>query len=153
MKRHVLAVVATGSLGLMALAGCGATEASASPGPSASSSADASSGHDGKHGNHPRLRRYLRRHVEHGQVTVHTKKGDKTVAVQRGEVTAVSNGSLTVSSRDGYKLTWKTSGDTKYHSKGKDADASDVAVHDKVSVHGDASGDTYTAKGVRIGDS
>lgn len=150
MQRHVLAVIATGSLGLLTLAGCGATQASAAPAPSASADTAQTVGNGGAH---PRLRRYLRRHVEHGQVTVRTRKGDKDVAFQRGKVTAVHDGTLTVSSPDGYKITWTLTDQTRYRSKGSTSDASALATQDKVGVVGVHSGDTYTARGVRIGSS
>ena len=50
--------------------------------------------------------RALRGHVEHGQITVETKNGDKTIDVQRGTVTAITATTVTVKSTDGFTLTW-----------------------------------------------
>lgn len=71
--------------------------------PSTSPSSDAT----GK-GHRPalRLRRALGRNVEHGEVVVQTKQGDKTIDVQRGTVTAVTSTSITVKSADGFNQTW-----------------------------------------------
>ena len=48
----------------------------------------------------------LGRNVLHGEAVVRTKEGDVTVVVQRGEVTAISSGSVTVKSSDGFTLAW-----------------------------------------------
>ena len=57
---------------------------------------------------HQRLaeRRFLGRNVLHGQITVQTKSGVRTIVVQRGTVTAVSPTTVEVRSTDGYTLTW-----------------------------------------------
>jgi hypothetical protein len=52
------------------------------------------------------VRKYLHGNTLHGEITVQTKDGVKTVVVQRGSVTAVSGTSVTVKSTDGYSLTW-----------------------------------------------
>jgi hypothetical protein len=57
-------------------------------------------------GKRQRLRIQLRKHVLHGETVVQTKDGTKTVAVQRGTVTAISATSLTVKSTDGFTQTW-----------------------------------------------
>jgi hypothetical protein len=44
--------------------------------------------------------------LEHGQATVQTDEGTKTVVVQRGQVTAITANSVTVKSADGFTLTW-----------------------------------------------
>jgi hypothetical protein len=46
------------------------------------------------------------RNTLHGEVVVQTKEGVQTVLVQRGEVTAVDGDSVTVTSSDGFALTW-----------------------------------------------
>jgi hypothetical protein len=76
----------------------------------ASATTPPSTGPNG-HRNHPRwqrllIRRALGRHVEHGQVTVETKDGDKTIVVQRGVITALTSTGMTVKSTDGFTLTW-----------------------------------------------
>src|SRR5947209_15949237 len=73
------------------------------PTPGASSGTAAGTAKD-----HPalRLRRTLGRHVEHGEVVVATKQGDRTVDVQRGTITAIDDHSVTVKSADGFTQTW-----------------------------------------------
>jgi hypothetical protein len=53
-----------------------------------------------------RARVLLRRNVLHGEAVVQTKDGQQTVAVQRGEVTAINDKSVTVKSADGFTQTW-----------------------------------------------
>jgi hypothetical protein len=52
------------------------------------------------------IRRYLRKNTLHGEITVQGKDGVRTIVVQRGTVTAVSAGGVSVRSTDGYALTW-----------------------------------------------
>lgn len=127
--RIALATAALGAAALIGLTACGAADISNSlspeasaltavgfstddvtvagkvtdPGTSPSTSPDAT----GK-GHRPalRLRRALGRNVEHGEVVVQTKQGDKTIDVQRGTVTAVSSTSITVKCADGFSQTW-----------------------------------------------
>jgi hypothetical protein len=53
-----------------------------------------------------RVRVPVRRNVLHGETVVQTKDGQKTVAFQRGSVTAIGDKSVTVRSTDGYTQTW-----------------------------------------------
>jgi hypothetical protein len=52
------------------------------------------------------VRKYLRKNTLHGEITVQGKDGTRTIVVQRGTVTAVSAGAVSVRSVDGYALTW-----------------------------------------------
>jgi hypothetical protein len=52
------------------------------------------------------VRVMLRHNLLHGEVVVQTPTGPRTVLVQRGEVTAVSDTGLTVVSSDGFSQTW-----------------------------------------------
>ena len=52
------------------------------------------------------VRRALARNVEHGEMVVKTKDGDKTIDVQRGTVTAITATTVTVKSTDGFTETW-----------------------------------------------
>ncbi|HTY71502.1 MAG TPA: hypothetical protein VMI11_03650 [Actinomycetes bacterium] len=57
--------------------------------------------------------------VLHGTVTVQTPDGKTVdVEVQRGTVSAVGGGHLTVRSSDGFSTTWSTGGDTRYLAPG-----------------------------------
>jgi len=49
---------------------------------------------------------FLARHAEHGQVTVATKNGPKTIAFERGTVQSVSGASVVVKAADGVTWTW-----------------------------------------------
>lgn len=55
---------------------------------------------------HPHKARTLWSRVEHGEVTVTTKKGDQVIDAQRGLVTAVGPTSVTVRSADGFTATY-----------------------------------------------
>lgn len=52
------------------------------------------------------VRVILRHNLLHGEVVVQTPSGPRTVLVQRGEVSAVSDTGLTVVSGDGFRQTW-----------------------------------------------
>jgi hypothetical protein len=54
----------------------------------------------------------------HGELTVQTKDGVQTFLVQRGTVTAVGSGSVTVRSSDGFTRTWKVDASTKFGKAG-----------------------------------
>jgi hypothetical protein len=86
-----------------------AADTSPSPAASGTPAKPSASAHPG--GKHPALRRLtirraLAKNVEHGEVVVKTKDGDKTIDVQRGTVTAISSTSITVKSADGFSETW-----------------------------------------------
>jgi hypothetical protein len=167
--RVALATAALGAAALIGLTACGpadlsdsySAEASAltsvgftqeelapaadpSPAPSGSPGADA-----GAKKPHPfrpgRLRRQLAAHVEHGEVVVQTKDGDKTVDVQRGEVTAVTSTSVTVKSADGFTQTWAYGDPLRVVQHRAKADAGAVKVGEKVGVAGVKQGSTVTA--------
>jgi Domain of unknown function (DUF5666) len=101
-----------------------------------------------------RLRRGLHRfgaHGLHGEFIVQTKQGEtKTVAVQRGEVTAVDAESVTVTSVDGFKQTWTLTETTRVRKNGEQADVAALAVGDWVGVIGEKSDDTLIAAGIRV---
>ena len=101
-----------------------------------------------------RLRRGLHRfggHGLHGEFVVQTKDSvTKTVAVQRGEVTAVGADSLTVTSIDGFEQTWTLTDRTRVRKDGEAADISTLVIGDWVGVIGEKSGDALTAAGIRV---
>jgi hypothetical protein len=119
--RMALTLTTFGLVGVLGLTGCGAgpapadvagessalqalgqTGIEATPAPSASAA---------DRREHRAIRRYLRRNTLHGEMTVQGRNGVKTVVVQRGTVTAVGGGRVSVTSADGFALTW-TLGDT-----------------------------------------
>jgi hypothetical protein len=79
------------------------TGLAADPSPSASAGTKPAGKKDARR---KALRRYLRKNTLHGEVTLQTKDGVKTVVVQRGSVTAVTASSVTVKSADGFTLSW-----------------------------------------------
>lgn len=159
--------VATGTLGLLVLTGCGLTGADATtgltadeqaltntgiqvgdvtPSPSASSDQNGDSGSKTKAERRRAAGRYLRRNTLHGQVTVKTKDGTKTIAVQRGTVTAVSATSLSVKSTDGFTETWVLNSKTKVRVDGQSSSASNLKTGEELGVAGGMTGNTSTAR-------
>lgn len=120
------------------------------PSASASPSGSASAEPQHRRGHHRRLRRYVRRHTLHGDITVTTKKGVVTVAVQRGTVTAVSATSMTVKSSDGFTQTWALTKNTAVRANRQKADTSAIRTGEQIGVAGRKSGDTDTARLVFI---
>jgi hypothetical protein len=159
---------ATGTLGLLVLTGCGVTGADAANGltadeqaltstgiqvtgasdvtPSPSASGETNDGKTDARSRAERRRRYLRRNTLHGQITVKTKDGTKTVAVQRGTVTAVSATSLSVKSSDGFTETWVLNSGTKVRADGKAGSASALRTGEELGVAGGMAGNTSTAR-------
>jgi hypothetical protein len=94
---------------------------------------------------HPlRARRFLR--GLHGTATVRTKDGFADVAWQRGQVTAVSGGGLTVRSADGTSWQWVAGSGIRVRKGGEAAQVSQLAANDKIFVIGTVSGSTRTAR-------
>ncbi|MCW6011169.1 hypothetical protein K1W54_42495 [Micromonospora sp. CPCC 205371] len=152
MKRLVL-VVAAGALAL-GLAGCGAKPVSldveqaalsaigfeaADPSPSATPSRE-----------RPRMRGFLRKNTLHGEIVVDTKDGPKTVVVQRGEVTAIDDDSLTVKSSDGYTIEWAFGDDMRVRERRDTIQPGEVKVGTEVGVAGAKDGDRTVARLVVI---
>jgi subtilase family serine protease len=109
------------------------TVAGAAVTPSATTSAPSSAPGADKQKRRGIARRILRKRTLHGEVTVTTKKGVKTVLVQRGTVTAVSATTVTVKSADGFSQTW-TFGDKVRVAKKKQV--SDIKAGSGVGVAG-----------------
>jgi hypothetical protein len=96
---------------------------------------------------HPgRWARLAARRVLHGEFVV-ADRGDKlvTVAVQRGEVTAVSASSIGLKSKDGYAASYAVNDDTRVRVDGDKAEISDVKTGDQAWLVARKSGDTATA--------
>jgi hypothetical protein len=91
------------------------------------------------------LRRSLARNVEHGEVVVKTKNGDKTIDVQRGTVTAISSSTVTVKSSDGVSETWTFGSPIHVIDHRTTVQPSNVTAGAQVGVAGTRSGGTLTA--------
>ncbi len=86
----------------------------------------------------------------HGEFTVHTKTGDKTLDTQRGVVTAVNTGSVTVKSTDGFTATYTLTPTTKVHKGKQTATTTQITTNARVRVLATKTGTTATA--TQIGD-
>jgi hypothetical protein len=120
--RMLLTVSSLGLAAVLGLAGCATTPATANvsdevaalqaigfdtglaaePTPAPSVSAGAKAGKQRR----AAVRKYLRKNTLHGEITVQGRDGVRTIVVQRGTVTAVSAGGVSVRSADGFALTW-----------------------------------------------
>jgi hypothetical protein len=174
----VLGVAACGPLGAAAAAVDMSPEASAlsalgfdpdqvvpaadtSPSPAASGAPDGSAkpGASARPGaKHPALRRLtirraLAKNVEHGEMVVKTKDGDKTIDVQRGTVTAISSTSITVRSSDGFSETWTFGSPIHVIEHRTTVQPGNVTTGATVGVAGTKSGSNLTASLLVIADS
>jgi len=97
----------------------------------------------------PRARPLLRR-VVHGTVTVRTRKGYKTVNVQRGTVTAASPTRITVTSPDRWTRSYTMNGGTRVRLDRQDSDRDHVAKGQHVRVVTSPKDGTSVAKRVAL---
>ena len=79
-------------------------------------------------------RRGLLAHLEHGQLTLQTKKGDRTVDLQRGTVSSVSPTSISVTSPDRFAGVYTVDSSTKVRTRAGLVSISSVHQGDKVFV-------------------
>jgi hypothetical protein len=86
------------------------------------------------------------RRLEHGQATVQTDEGTKTVVVQRGQVTAITASSVTVKSADGFTLTWTFGNPFTVIKDRAKIQPSDVAVGTQVGIAGQQDGSATDAR-------
>ena len=111
-------VASAGSFGPM-LAGSGSAVA-----PASSSTADVAAGN----------RRGMMRDVLHGSLTVKTGTGTTVVDLQRGEITAASATSVTVTSTDGFTATYAISDATTVRRDRSTVGGADLVVGDTAMV-------------------
>jgi hypothetical protein len=97
-------------------------------------------GHRGAGGRHA-----LGRRVLHGEVTLQTQDGVKTVVMARGEVTALSGDAIKVKSSDGVETSFKIDGDTRYGFRNEPAARAELKVGDNAFVAGEKAGGSATA--------
>jgi hypothetical protein len=90
--------------------------------------------------------------VLHGEVTVQTREGVKTLVVASGEVSALSKDAITVKSSDGVETSFTLDGDTRYGFRNEPAPSAELKVGDTAFVTGEKSGSGATAKRVVSGD-
>ena len=94
----------------------------------------------------------LGRRVLHGEVTVQTKDGTKTIVMARGEVTALSGEAITVKSSDGVETSFKIDGDTRFGFRNEPDPSAELKVGEDAFVAGEKSADSAVAKRVVSGE-
>jgi hypothetical protein len=97
-------------------------------------------------------RHALGRRVLHGEVTVHTQGGIKTLVMARGQVTALSKDAITIKSSDGVETSFGMNGDTRFGFRNEPAPSAELKVGEDAFVAGEKSGGRATAKRVVSGD-
>jgi hypothetical protein len=90
---------------------------------------------------------FLARRAEHGQITVATKNGPKTVAFERGTVQSVSGTSVVVKAADGVTWTWQVGSKARVFHGGHLAGVRALAEGQQIAVAGLVSGATNQARG------
>lgn len=145
IKTAVAAVAATGvvAAGLYVAVPASATEPQSSPTVVSPTATD-------RPGNLRERRRERRLRGVHGEATVRRDGGFAKVAWQRGEITAVSGGTVTVRSEDGVVWQWTVDGSTTVRRNGAQSSPSALAVRDRVVVAGPSDGRTRTARRVIV---
>lgn len=138
-----------GAAGLLGLGLYLAVPASAAdPAPSASPTAHP--GHPGHPGQGHPFRRARALHGVHGEATVQRRDGFHLATWQRGKITSVSSGGVTVSSVDGVSWTWTAGGKTHVRKDGGKSTLKALAAGDQVLVAGERTGNTRTARLIRV---
>jgi hypothetical protein len=94
----------------------------------------------------------LGRRILHGEVTIETNEGVKTVVMARGEVTALSADAITVKSSDGVETSFGIDGDTRFGFRNEPAPNAELKVGEDAFVTGEKSGDRVVARRVVSGD-
>lgn len=142
-KTKVISGVAT----IAALSAAGIGVASAAP-TSSPSSPTSTAAHQQK-GDHKGAKQHgLFARALHGEATVGGAKKHRVVDFQRGTVTAVGDGKLTVKSVDGFSATYSTTSQTKVRKDKATSSVSAVQVNDRVRVIGTKDGSTITLKSI-----
>ncbi|WFE29069.1 hypothetical protein O7623_07765 [Solwaraspora sp. WMMD791] len=85
----------------------------------------------------------------HGELTVQTDDGPRTVVGQRGTVDAVDGSTLTVESTDGFTLDWTCADECRVVDDGVEVELSQLDVDAEVRVVGVRDGDDVLARIVR----
>jgi hypothetical protein len=97
-------------------------------------------------------RHALGRRVLHGEVTVQTREGVKTLVLAYGQVTVLSKDAVTVKSSDGVETSFGIDGDTRFGFRNEPAPSAELKVGEDAFVAGEKSGDRAVAKRVVSGD-
>ncbi|MFC4064701.1 hypothetical protein [Actinoplanes subglobosus] len=98
------------------------------------------------------VRKLLRKNTLHGEVVVRDRAGEeRTVVVQRGEVTAADDKGFTVKSSDGFEVTWTFGDRLRVAENRKKAERSAVRAGVRVGVGGLRDGSATTARLIIVG--
>jgi hypothetical protein len=97
-------------------------------------------------------RHALGRRVLHGELTLQTKEGTRTLVMAYGTVTALSKDAITVKSSDGVETSFKLDGDTRFGFRNEPAPSAELKVGEDAFVTGEKPGDTATARRVMSGE-
>jgi hypothetical protein len=142
----VVAGVLLVSAGGAALAAQGTTSTTQTPGTSADKAKARALGRGAG------WRHALGRRVLHGEVTVQTKEGVKTLVMAYGQVTALSKDAITVKSSDGVQTSFSINGDTRFGFRNQPAPTAELKTGEDAFVTGEKSGAQPTAKRIVSGE-
>ena len=140
----VLLVSAAGT----ALAGQDTTTTTQSP----AASGDKAKARAGVLGRGGGWRHALGRRVLHGEVTVQTKDGVKTLVMAYGQVTALSRDAITIKSADKVETSFGIDGATRFGFRNQPAPSAELKVGQDALVAGEKSRDRATARRVVSGE-
>jgi hypothetical protein len=88
--------------------------------------------------------------TERAEITVSTDAGTRTLLYVRGEITALTTSSVTVTISDGTRASFAIAATTRVREKGKDIKPTDLSTGDRAMVFGLRNSDgTYTATLIR----
>ena len=136
------------SAGGAALAAQGATGTAQQGATTTTSAGKAKAGALGRAG----WRHALGRRVLHGEVTLQTQEGTRTVVMAYGTVTALAKDAITVKSSDGVETSFKLDGDTRFGFRDEPAPSAELKVGEDAFVAGEKSGERALARRVVSGD-
>jgi hypothetical protein len=97
-------------------------------------------------------RHALGRRVLHGELTLQTQEGTRTVVMAYGTVTALSKDAITVKSSDGVETSFTINGDTRFGFRNEPAPSAELKAGEDAFVTGEKSGGTATARRVVSGE-
>ena len=103
----------------------------------------------GRPGGGPRGAAGLRGAGLHGEMTVQTDDGPRTIVMQRGTVEAVDGTTITVESSDGFVLDWTCADECRVVDDGSEVELSSLDVNATVGVVGLRDGADLAARVVR----
>jgi len=168
--RDGLAVGVVATVGLIGLTGCGLRDGAAPAEPAIELTAEEQAlvemGYEprqvlpGTHSSEDADKGYRHRpfkdwrhpgkRVMHGELVMSTKEGPKTIVLQRGEVTEVSDTSMTVESTDGFTLTWTFGDNLRVVERRRGVNGDALQAGDKVAAVGAKSDDGGVARLILI---